>query len=421
MSLFVPSSRLLPKIGDSQNASKLVLASSEWFQLQNNVQALLALPSDYGEYQTRYGDPTSGLLMKECFDAMHTLRDVASNYGTPMGLRATLTKNPRFLATDTAPQNDAYTSTAWTLYKAGTDSFKLASALKGIPKAAKGLSPDEIVQGIKAQFISTDGILDDMHLTVTRLENLIRQFKKLEDKLAESQSAMEVFTGRSSKTMTSLNAEIGELTTRIAQLQKDRDAAYKKWLDLTIAAVTMSAVIAIVGVATSVILAAPTAGTSLAVGGAVTAGVLAAVGGGLGVAAGIARTSYENLVDDLDKKNELIQKRTAYRHDLGAMDSLMKFTLPASSGLGDQLGVIKESWESSIREIGARVGDLSAATLASGPWLKEQEMAGSAANWSTVYQALSNFVIGSFVDYRLVAFGQALPKDDPKWLENLAA
>ena len=93
MSLYVPSS-LLPPAGDSKEAQRFVLASSEWLDLQTRVQAVLALPSDIGEYEERYGDPSSGSHMKECFDAMHRLQKAASRYGSPKRLRARILNDP---------------------------------------------------------------------------------------------------------------------------------------------------------------------------------------------------------------------------------------------------------------------------------------------------------------------------------------
>jgi hypothetical protein len=99
----------------------------------------------------------------------------------------------------------------------------------------------------------------------------------------------------------------------------------------------------------------------------------------------------------------------------------MKFSLPTSSGVISQLKVVKASWESSIEEMRYKVNALSTETLADGPWLKEQEMAASAANWSKVDDALKAFINGSFVDSNLIPFGSSLPKDDPDWQKKLVS
>jgi hypothetical protein len=417
MPLFVPSSGLLTQAATDQQAEKLCLASRDWFVMQNHVQAVLALPIDFGEYQGRYGDATSGSQMKECFDAMRDLRKVATKYGNPKGLRAKITQDPAFLALASRPTNDAFAATVWTLQRAHQDAFSLASTLKYIPRGARGEDPSDVVAGIKSLFLDTDQILDKMNQTRAQLAALFDEFEGLARELDRHQHHMQTFTERSSKTRTHLDAEIGGLRQKIAQLEKDRDAAYQKWLDLTIAAATVSAGIAIAGVALMVFLAVPTGGGSFAVGSAVTATAATLAATGLGVPAGMARSSYEGLVKEVSEQQDYLRKRVLYRHDLGALDDTMKFSLPASSGLLDEIRVIRDAWTSTIRDIQFKVSDLSVDTLTGGPWLKEDEMVRSAAHWLKVDGAFKAFALGSFVDPDLIAFGSALPKDDPEWLD----
>jgi hypothetical protein len=192
-------------------------------------------------------------------------------------------------------------------------------------------------------------------------------------------------------------------------------------MDLTISAVAVSTGIAIVGIAFSIILAGVTAGSGAAVGAYITVGAATIAGGALGAAAGVARSSYEHLVTEVDDKKEFEQKRIAYRHDLGALDDLMKFSLPAAGGIVGQAQIIRDAWKSSIEEIRFKVGELGADNLSDGPWLDERAMAAAAANWITVDNALKSFVVDSFVDYEVIKFGDPLPKDDPNWEKKFIA
>jgi hypothetical protein len=419
MTLFVPSSRLLMAVGESQKTQKFVLSSKEWFDLQNQVQAVLALPSDFGEYEQRYGDASSGLQMKECFNAMHVLRNVAAKYGNPKSFRAQILKNPNFLAEAERPRNNAYSATLWTLEQAHQNAFSLASALSGIPANARGEKSSEVVAGIKSLFLDADQIVDKMQQTVEQLDALIKEFQFLEDELLEAQAAVKIYTERSSKTRVSLDQEIGGLHTKIAQLERDRNAAYDKWLALTISACVLPAVIGVVGVGVMIILAVPTGGASFAVGSAVTAALAGLGAAALGTAAGIARTSYDSLVQETITKQEFLQKRIAYRYDLGALDNSMKFTMPTSSGIIAQIQVIRDAWASSLGEIRFKVADLSTDTLMSGDWLDEQKMSTAANNWLKVDNMLRVFVNTSFIDANVIAFGQSLPKDNAKWQKDL--
>ncbi len=415
MDLFVPASGLLTAVGDSGGGGKFSLASREWFDLQNQVSAVLALPSNMDEYAIRYGDPSSGQQMKECFTAMQALQYVASKYGSPASMRRSLITNPNALAGGLRPRNDAYSATVWTVQSAHRDAFALASLLKTIPSAARGGATKDVVAGIKSMFLDTDQLVGRMRQTRDQFDVLLREFALLQDELQVAQEAMATFTNKSSKTMTGLNTEIGETQATITQLEKDRDAAYQKWLDLTIASCVVAAVIAIVGIAVSVILAAPTAGASAFVGSAVAVGIGGAAGAALGVAAGVARTSYEDLIKKVEDSQEFLRKRIAYRHDLGALDKLMTFSLPTSAGLIGNLGTIRQAWASSLEEIQGRVTQLSESNIGDGPWLQQGAMNAAAAQWTAVDDALRAFMLGSFVDAELVPFGAPLPQDDPNW------
>ncbi len=420
MALFIPSSRLLTAAGDSHSAQKFILSSTEWFDLQTRLQSVLGLPYNYTEYQTRYGDASSGLEMKDCFDAMAKLQAVATKYGNPRQLRAKVLKDPNFLAGFDRPRNDAFSATVWTLEQAYQNSFSLASALKSIPTSARGSSASEVVTGIRSLFLDTDQIVDRMRQTVVQLDALISEFQARSDELEEAQLAMKVYTDRSSATQTALNKEIGALQDKIAQLEKDRDAAYSKWLALTISACVVPAVIGIIGIGIMVLLAVPTGGGSFAVGTAVTGAAAGLSAAALGTAAGIARTSYEDLVQQVSDTSDLMQKRVTYRHDLGALDAAMNFSLPASSQVISQLGVVKDAWVSSLQEIKFKVSELSVDNLSSGPWLQEAEMAASADNWMTVANAIRAFTGQTFVDSDVMSFGSPMPKDQPGWQDTFS-
>ena len=419
MSLFNPPAGLLTAVGNAGGGGKFSLASREWFDLQNQVSAVLALPSNVDEYAIRYGDPSSGQQMKACFDAMQDLQFVARKYGSPGRLRRALTQNPNALAGTVRPTNDAYSATIWTVQKAHRDAFALASALRTIPTTARGENPKEVVEGIKSMFLDADQLLSGMRQTRDQFDALLAEFESLQKELETAQEEMQTFTGKASKTMTALNSEIGETQATITRLERDRDAAYQKWVDFTIASCVVAAVIAIVGIAVSVILAAPTAGASAFVGSAVAVGVGGAVGAGLGIAASVARTSYDDLVKLVEASQEFLRKRIAYRHDLGALDQLMKFSVPTSAGLINTLVVIRDAWSASIDEIQGRVNQLTVDNLADGPWLRQEAMSVASANWFNVDDALRAFSLGAFVDPDVIAFGAPLPQDDPHWAANV--
>jgi hypothetical protein len=419
MSLYLPSS-LLQQAGDSKESQRLVLASSEWLDLQTRVQAVLALPSDPGEYQERYGEASSASQLKECFDAMHKLQQAVSRYGSPKRLRARILNDPNFLASAARPTNDAFSATVWTLARAHQDASALAATLKRLPGLPRHESPAYTTAAIKSLFLDRGQVLERLQQTLEQVDALITEFQVIESELDAAQMVMQAFTDRASKTRTSLDKEIGALQAPIVTLERARDAAYQRWLALTLSSCTVPATIAIVGIVIMVVLAVPAAATSFAVGPAGTGSPVAASASALATAAHTARRAYGDLVTDMQAESDPFAKRVCYRADLGALDQLMKFSLPASSGVIGQLVSIKNAWAGAIREFSARVNELSVDSLKSGPWLKEQEMTAAAAGWTRLDAALRAFVLGSFIDADLIDFGGVLPRDDAAWQNHFA-
>ncbi len=417
MSILVPSS-LLVAAGDNAGAQRLVLASSEWLELQTRVQSVLALPSDMGEYEARYGDASAGGQMKECFDAMHKLQETCSRYGNPARLRASIVSNPNLLTSAVRPRNDAYSATVWTLQQAHRDAFTLSQTFAGLPELAKSETAANTTAGIKSLFLDQDQIIDRMSRTVLALDQLINEFTSIESALDTAQNEMKTFTERSSKTRVNLDEEIGALRTTIAQLEKDRDAAWSNWVGLTVAACAIPAFIAIAGIVAMVVLAVPTGGASFAIGSAVTGAATALAAAGLATAAGLARSSYDALCADVANKTAYMGKRVCYRSDLGALDQVMKFSLPASNGVIAQLTSIRDAWHGAIREVSGRVAELNVSNLSDGPWLKPEPMRATAKGWADLDSGLTGFLNSSLIDANLFDFGAQLPTDDPNWQNN---
>ena len=419
MTFLAPPSGLLQSAASGSGAQTLHLVSDDWFRLQNHVAAVLHLPLDLGEYQQRYGDASSGELMKDCFDAMHALRAVGEKYGNPAGLRAKITADPKFLARPERPEDHAYAATVWTVQRGQQTTSSLASHLRSIPNLAKEHSPAETVEGIRHLFLAKGQVLDSIHRTAQHVDALIRQLEGLEQQLEAQQEAMRTYTDRSSDTRTELNKELGELKAKIEELESARDAAYDQWLALTISAAAVPATIGIVGIGLMVLLAVPTGGKSFAVGSAVTGALVAATSAALGTAAGVARGKYDGLVADLATTQELRRKRALYRHDLGSLDQLMGFSLPASQGVVRRLRDFRDGWTSTADLLRSQVGDLTESNLTGSPWLNPQAMHDAAQSWTDVNQALRAFTTGSLVDTVSVPVGDALPADDPHWEASL--
>lgn len=421
MALFEPPSRLLTAVEGHPETRRFSLGAGHWYSLQNHIEAILALPFNMNDYKMRYGDDSSGEFMDDCFTAMSNLRLVAKKYGSPRALRVALIKDPNLMTGPYMPEGSAYLQSIWMVNRAQQDALTLSTMLNTIPEVTAGVTPAEAISRIKAVFQADGQILDRMQTTWKNYDSLIENLRGHHGEMEDAQAAMETYTRKSSHTMLALNRELGGLTIRIEDLQRDRDRAYKLWLELTISAVAVAASIAVIGTALSIFLSGASAGSSAAIGGYVTAGASAAAGSALGIAAGLARSKYERLAGDLDDAKDREKKRIAYKHDLQALDSQMKFTLPTSDGVVNQFRGFRDGWRNTIEDIRDTLNTLDANTLSSGPWLDRSRMAGVAGKWATVDGAMSSFLQDALVDPELVAFGKPMPADDPAYKKMLTA
>lgn len=415
MTLHAPPPLLL-QAGDSQDAQRFLLASTEWIDLQTRVQAMLALPSDLGEFEERYGDATSGSQMKECFHAMHKLQQAACCYGSPNRLRARILNDPRFLAKAARPKSEALAATVWTLERTHEDIHAIADAFKGIPDLARAGA----TAAIATLFLGEGQLIDRMQRTVDQLNVLIAEFQAIESELDSAQLAMTAFTERASRTRASLDTEIGALQVSVVALERAREAAYQKWLSLAMAACVVPGTIAIAGAMLMVTLTVPPAAARFAIGSAGGGSQAAAAAASLANSARAARTAYDELVADLQAEGDFLTNQVCLRADLGALDQLMKFSLPDSSGVIGDLVALKNGWIGAIREFSARASALDAESLHAGPWLSDLEMAAAAASWTRLDDAIRAFVGGSFIDADSIYFGSTLPRDDPSWQSHFS-
>lgn len=181
------------------------------------------------------------------------------------------------------------------------------------------------------------------------------------------------------------------------------------------AACVVPGTIAIAGAMLMVTLALPPAAARFAIGSAAGGSQTAASAASLANSARTARTAYDELVADLQAEGDFLANQVCLRADLGALDQLMKFLLPDSSGVIGDFVALKNGWIGAIREFSARANALDADRLHAGPWLNEPEMTAAAASWTRLDDAIRAFVAGSFLDADSIYFGSMLPRDDPSW------
>jgi hypothetical protein len=419
MSLLIPSS-LLVQAGDNKAAQRFILASSDWFDLQTRVHALSALPGEMDEFEERYGPSVRELDMDDAFFAMHNLRRSALGYGNPQVLRANILNHPDYLERLPRPSNNLFLTTAWSLQRARQDAQALAAAFSAIATMGAQGDAAESAARIKAMFLDDQQLLDRMQQTVDQFDRLIAEWDAIERDLETAQRLMKNFTERNSKTRSGLDMEIGKMRVVIAQFERTRGIAYQKWLALTVATSVAPTVIGIVGVAQMVILAAPPGGVSFAIGAASNDVEEVTRASALGLAAGAARASYVKLVKQVESKEQYLNRRICYRTELGALDQLIKLSLPSSRSVASQIALVRHAWAGTVREFGARLTDLNGANVHTGPWSVTEDMRATASGWRSLDAAILAFFKGALIDAAPIDFGSTMPPDHGDWESTFA-
>jgi hypothetical protein len=221
----------------------------------------------------------------------------------------------------------------------------------------------------------------------------------------EYNEKLSAFTGNSSQMITDVNTTIGGLTQKIADLEKSRDEAYKAWRDFTIAAVTTSVGCMLIGG----LLAPFTGGVSLLVGGAAAI----ATGVGLGVKAAQCRAQYNAYCDLIRQQGDELKKKQRLRADLGDFNTQMQRVGPAMSSFLKNLQSVQGVWVQMNSDMIAISQSVNEGNIGSLPFLVKAKSNLAVDSWKAIDDSARQFTVESLVDYTSVAFGDAMPANQP--------
>jgi Apolipoprotein L len=387
----------------SGEVTKFALFTDSWLELQGYVGAALELPLTTGDFEAKYGSLGSSNTIKDCINAMKSVREASTEFGNPKTLRAALTANPNLLAT-AQPPTEIYTHTVWLGQRVHETAAKIVSGYSNVYKELKGLPADEQVENIKAYLFSkTSGPVPLSKKMSDEVGVLITKIGKFEQKMNEYNEKFQAFTKQSSGLILEVSGIIGGLEQKIRDLEKSRDEAYKAWKDFTIAAVTTSVGCALIGV----LLAPFTGGVSLLVGGAAAI----ATGVGLGVKAAQNRAQYNEYCNQIATQNVELQKKQRLRSDLGDFNTQMDRVGPAMSKFKENLQKMQGTWVQMNNDMLAIGRDLTEDNVEDTPFLIKTQAQAAIDSWKAIDESAKQFTVESLVDYTSVAFGDKMPEN----------
>ncbi len=196
--------------------------------------------------------------------------------------------------------------------------------------------------------------------------------------------------------------KIGNLGDEIKKLKKDRDAAYKAWQDFTIAAVTTSVGLVLIGAA----LAPLTGGLSLLVAG----GAAIAAGVGLGAKAAANRAKYNQYVALLKDAKVDLKKKQLLRGDLTGLNDSMTLVGPAMAGFVKSLQTIQGVWVQMGTDMKQISESLTPENVGSSAFLVKVKSNVAVDAWKAVDDSAKQFTVESLIDYTSIDFGDPMPE-----------
>lgn len=388
--ILIPSNTLTIVNGASPTGqptppNRFILFGSQWLKLQTYITQALKLPINLGDFKEKYGDFSSADIqgkIEGCIKAFKDVNGLAGQFGDPTVLKTKIQRDPAYMQSVTPP-DEIYGHVVWLSNQiqnaAGTYQYTFGN-LAAVLSPSAG-TPEQRAANLKTILTGQGGLAstaDDMR---NKTNALMQKLTAFDSKISAANQEIQVYAGASSDLLANVNQIIGKLKTSIAETQDAADAAYKKWRDYTIAAVTTSVGIMIL-----------------------SAGLLWPValglGVGLGVAAEMAKAQYNQLMNDVHDLELDKQKKTLLVTDLSGLNSSVATIAPAMSEFKSSLEVIEGVWNDVGMNLAYIVNNYSVAQLSDLSWVMQAMRIGDAQKkWQDIATTTQQFSQNSLISY----------------------
>ncbi len=404
-----PSADLTQKSESKDRPNRFILFSNSWLDLQNYIQTCLQLPISVNDFEKNYGTFSQKSLMDGAVDAMRKLQNLTGDFGNPTILKKRIAMDSNYLFTPTPP-SEIYSHIVWLAMQiqnvAGTFNYTFDNLKDAIgPNAG---TKEERAQNLKEILIGRGGLVYQAEDMKKMTSALISKLATFEGKIADANEQMVTYTSQESAILEVANRLIGEFTDKIEnELKPASNAAWKAWRDYTIAAVTVSVGLAVIG-CLLVVLAPVTFGTTGIAGMALTAGGVVAAGV-LGAAAAKQRTLYNSLLDQIAGAESEKQKKVALKNDLTGLNGQIMVVGKGLSDFKNNLNIIEGIWVDIGGKLQYICSNYTVDQLSDYPWVKQAFKIGDAQNkWKELSTTTQEFTQNSLVDYKIGKFGDRL-------------
>ena len=393
VTLVPPAGLTLPNPQGGAAPALFCLFTQDWVTLQGFIGQALTLPINVGDFESKYGTFTDEQDIDGCVAAMQAIQALGTDFGDPQALMAELARNPAILQSDTAPPQ-VYTHIVWfatRLYQAATTfNQTLAQLLQLLNPAVCG-TRQQCALALTQALTGTGGLQSTANGMVDLSRDLVSHFSEFTRKLSPSITAMDTYTGESSKFLQDVDADIQGDTTDEDTYQASADAAYKLWRDLTIAATTTSIGVMVISLG----MLWP---------------VSVALAGGLGDAAAKARKAYDDACASLAKAQEDERKKRLLRLDLVGFNTQMAPTDEAAQSFLATLQEVTGVWLDISGNIDYIAKNFTPEQLGDLNWVMQaMALDRATSDWKVIADKSQEYTANSLVTYTIHRFGDPLP------------
>ena len=392
----------LTNLAQPPGAQTLSLASADGQKFACAIQAVLTLPANTSEQTARYGSPDRIPGLQGFFDASVALSVCAVKHGSPKALRALVAKEPNYLTTDAEPMDNWLSSLMWILQSTARTSFTIAEIFANTPAAAAGVSPADVIDGLKKLFAP---VFDQMQSQSDALAASIGMLSTLDSDMKTDMDTMTKFTAKDSDLVKTIDQQIGDLKKEIDEYTSEARNAYNSMVEYSVAA-GVTGVVTLVGIG----VAAATGEVSpVAIGAEVSAAGFAAASSELISLSTDASSTYNSLLEKISADEVAEFQDLTLKNDLTAIDNICNFDLPSVSTTKYTLSTMQKNWAGSLKNLQNAIAQLTPHTLQNGPWLNPDSAISLHDSWAELSSAIDYFVSGGIVDSVLLQFGDSLP------------
>jgi hypothetical protein len=395
MAVFPAKNQLTPlgliKSADprSGKSNQFAVFGEAWIELQVYVAAALNLPDGSDKFAARYGEYKFKEDIEKCINAMVDLRDACGEFGSPQDLRSKLIDNPDYLNSETPPRA-IFDHVAWTGQSVHKAAVHLGSLFEVLRQTLEETNdPQRKVELIKEYLLKKSvGAIATANAAHLQARTLVQQVAIFEPRISQCNQSVSAYTSTEGDFYEKVSEDAALATASIETYQRAADEAHSEWLDYTIAAVTTSVPVALMGLC----FVPFTAGLSMvpAVG----------LGAGLGAKAAAAEAEYEAMKKLMNQAKDESRLKKKLALDLSGFNTGVSNLAPRLSSFLVDLQGIEGAWNQLNLDLLQIAESVTPDNFADDEMWAEVQLRETVQFWNSVDETAKEFTGNALIDAR---------------------